>query len=583
MENFNEWKSQLVYFLEDKKYPLCNNCSSIIIIKKLDFLKNILEYQCENCYIEKKINLFNYFNTGFSKFGVGLIEPTKVCKIHEKEITYFCKTCMRYNCDECQEKKIYPKHKFLNFKTIMIDKSKLNKIENEANNEMDCLIKTLSINNLIDYYNSSNNEEIKKYKNKISSNILFNNKDFLRILYINIYKKLLVPYCHKRLIEIIKEYPNDYFCIQNFESINIFTQVIINNKNKIIEELLTNSINILKNYNYEYLFEFMESKSFNFKKLEHHLYWNFHLYDRINSCMLLEDNNSFLYFDEGIFYINIETGETNDYNITDLKDFKFYSYCTLENNKFIIYCKNEMMVFKYENKTINKIFSQNLEVDYIFKLFKGEYILIKFDNNIKVFHESHFHYKEIYHFDIKCTKLNPINYFGEKRENYFFAKDKEEKYIIIKISLNSKNEIAYNKEYLSINNINECKFITGNKLFIKLNNKKYVVYDLNYKQVEMVFGYKKKNCLKNIFKGIININKNLIKDFLYETNEPDYYQYKNINILKRNNDEIYFISKKSNYNTFKVFKYTYIEEKYNKIISKMDYEGNNTNPGNTAK
>ena len=235
MENFIEWKNQLDYFLEDKKYPLCNNCSSLIIINKIDILKNIIEYQCENCYIEKEVNLLEYFNTNFRRNGVGLIEPTKICKIHKKETTYFCKTCIRSNCDDCKEKKIYPKHKFLDFKTIMINKSKLNKIENEINNEMNCFVNTLNINNFIDYYNSSNNEEIKKYRNKISSNILFDNKDFLRIVYKNIFQKLLVPYCHKRLIEIIKEYPNDYYFIQNIKSINIFTEVIINNKKKIFE------------------------------------------------------------------------------------------------------------------------------------------------------------------------------------------------------------------------------------------------------------------------------------------------------------------------------------------------------------
>jgi hypothetical protein len=294
----------------------------------------------------------------------------------------------------------------------------------------------------------------------------------------------------------------------------------------------------------------METKSFNLEELDYR--WHLHKYGT-KAFMLLEDNNSVLYFDEGIFYINIETGETNDYNITDLKDFKFYSYCTLENNKFIIYCKNEMMVFKYENKTINKIFSQYLEVDYIFKLFKGEYILIKFENNIKVFHESHINDKEIYHFYIKCAKFGPINYFGDKRENYFFAEDEEQKDIIIKISLNSKNEIAFNKEYLSIKNIKEYKFITGNKLFIELNNKKYVVYDLNYKQVEMVFEYKEKNCLRNIFKGIQGINIGLLKDFLYETNRQNNY------VLKRNNNEIYFITKKGFDNIFKVFKYTLVQ------------------------
>lgn len=146
----------------------------------------------------------------------------------------------------------------------------------------------------------------------------------------------------------------------------------------------------------------------------------------------------------------------------------------------------------------------------------------------------------------------------------------KKKYIIIKINLNSKNEIVFNKEYLSIKKVNECKLIIGNKLFIELNNKNYVVYDLNYKQVEMAFGYKEKNCLINIFKGIKNINKCLINDFLYETNEQDYYQYKNICVLKRNNDEIYFIGKKKFHNTFKVFKYTYMKDKYKNIISQIE-------------
>ena len=98
-------------------------------------------------------------------------------------------------------------------------------------------------------------------------------------------------------------------CIQNIKSINIFTEVIINNKNKIFEELLINSIKILKNYNAEYLLEFMENKNFILKNLDNRVYWH----------LLLEDNNSALYFDEGTFYINIEAGEMNHYNITDLK------------------------------------------------------------------------------------------------------------------------------------------------------------------------------------------------------------------------------------------------------------------------
>ena len=224
-----------------------------------------------------------------------------------------------------------------------------------------------------------------------------------------------------------------------------------------------------------------------------------------------------------------------------------------------------------------------MSVENIFKLFKGEYILIKIKNGFKIYHESHLNFNEIYHSDIKCVKIDSINYIGEKKENYFSAKDEKYKNFLIRINLNSKNEIAFNNEYLPINNIKEYKFITGNKLFIELNNRQYIVYDLNYKQVEMVFGYMEKNCLKNIFKGIKNINKHLIKDFLFETNASDYYQYQKFYILKRNKDEIYFICKKKFHNTLKVFKYTYMEDKYNNIISQFDNEDNNTNPGNTIK
>ena len=132
----------------------------------------------------------------------------------------------------------------------------------------------------------------------------------------------------------------------------------------------------------------MEIKSFNLKNLDNHVYWHFYKNNKINPYMLLEDNNSVLFFDEGIFYINLETGEMNHYNIADLKDFKSYKFCTLENNKFIIYFEKTMIVYKYENNKINKIFSKNLDIDRIFKLFKGEYILIKFKNDIKIFYES---------------------------------------------------------------------------------------------------------------------------------------------------------------------------------------------------
>jgi hypothetical protein len=437
----------------------------------------------------------------------------------------------------------------------MIDQSKLKIVETKVDKEMDCLTKTLNINNLIDFYNSSNNEEIKKYRKKKSSNILFSNKVFLRILYINIYIKYLVPYCHKRLVEINREYPNDYFCIENIKSIDICTEVIMNNKNKIYEELLTNSIKIFHKYKFEYLFDFMETTIFNLENNKNNCFRYFLSKNKINPYMLLEDNNSVLYFDSGIFYINIETGKTKYHSFDELST--NYYFCFLENNKFIIYNGQNMIVYKYENDKMNKIFTQNFEnnIDNIFKLFKGEYILIKINNIIKIFYESDLKYIEYFNSGLKCIEVNSVTYFGDKKVNYFSAKE-DNKNLLLKISLNSKNEIVFDKEYLPIHNVVDYIFIAENKLFLlqESRKKKYnIVYDLNYKQVEMVFEYKEKNCLKNIFKGIQGINIGLLKDFLYETNRQNNY------VLKRNNNEIYFITKKGFDNIFKVFKYTLVQ------------------------
>ncbi len=179
-------------------------------------------------------------------------------------------------------------------------------------------------------------------------------------------------------------------------------------------------------------------------------------------------------------------------------------------------------------------------------------------------------YEEIFHSDIKYYGFNSVNYLGDKKGYYFSAKDGEIKSLnnlIIKFSLNSKNEIAFDKDYLPIHNVKDYKFLTGNKLFIELINKKYVVYDLNYKQVEIAFEYKENNCLKNIFKGIKSINKCLLKDFIYETNKPNYFQFNCFYVLKRNNNEIYFIGK---YRFSKIFKYTYMKEEYNNFTSQIN-------------
>ena len=125
MEKYTDWKNQLQYFLHKQKYPLCKDCSSIILILKMDILKNTIEYKCENCIKKEEIDLLEYFNGYYSIKSYFEIKPTNICEIHKKKITYFCKTCIRSNCDDCQDKERYPNHIFFDFNKNIINKSKL--------------------------------------------------------------------------------------------------------------------------------------------------------------------------------------------------------------------------------------------------------------------------------------------------------------------------------------------------------------------------------------------------------------------------------------------------------------------------
>ena len=118
MEHFSEWENQLDFFVKDKKYPICPNCSSIVLVINMDILKNTIEYKCENCFKENEIKILDYFNTEFRKNPMFEIKPLKTCKIHNKTISYFCKTCMRANCADCIEKELYSKHEFLDISEI---------------------------------------------------------------------------------------------------------------------------------------------------------------------------------------------------------------------------------------------------------------------------------------------------------------------------------------------------------------------------------------------------------------------------------------------------------------------------------
>ncbi len=123
----------------------------------------------------------------------------------------------------------------------------------------------------------------------------------------------------------------------------------------------------------------MENKSFILTNLDYQGYDDFYT-NKNSPYMLLEDNKLVLYFDEGIFNINFETGDSISRDLKEI-EYSYDYFCFLENNKFIIYSNKGIILYKFENNKINEIKNfgkENLDIQTIFKLFKGEYILIKF-------------------------------------------------------------------------------------------------------------------------------------------------------------------------------------------------------------
>ena len=196
--------------VQNIEYPICKNCSSIILINKIDIINNTIDYQCEECFKEMKNEyMYNFLNReiyeDFSKY------LRKDCKIHNKEYSYFCETCFRHNCDDCLEKQRYPKHKFIDSKENKITDSKIKELNEQIQEETNFFNNLLNKNDLLSFYDEKN--QFQKYKNIYPSNELFSDNNFLRILKVNIKEKLDIINLKKILIKYNLEYPNNYLTI----------------------------------------------------------------------------------------------------------------------------------------------------------------------------------------------------------------------------------------------------------------------------------------------------------------------------------------------------------------------------------
>ena len=518
-----------------------------------------LDIKCDNCFeIDKKnFSFSDFLKKGYISKNVSDINLK--CETHDKPYAYFCETCFRHNCEDCCEKTKYPKHKFFDLIENKIEQYKIDELNSKIINEKKILNKLLNIK-----------LELDKYKNKYPLEELYNNKNFERILTININEKINMIELKKLIVDNYINCPNNYLFLQNVNNIYQLNSKI--DKDKICEELIKSSMKALKEYEKKYLFKYMETKTFKFNiknREKKYLYIDNYLrkYNNQIPIIYIENTDLIIFIDFNILCINIKTGELIFY-LTNLNydGYNKYPYCSLTNNKFLIFSEKIIDEYEFTENTIKKInihFDNNSfdKIQYIYKIFNEHYLMI--DNYI-------FYEKELNHYikilEIKeVFELIPVNYLRKSNEEYFIGKNKRYECFLIKFCLDkNNNNINYSTEQLNldfsffhysfINDIN-ILFYCGYDCFEGLN--KFVIYDLeNRDLICKIKGKEYDDTLINVLPKIKNISKSVKIKYYPKPDLP--YGYSEVYPLKIKNSECeYFIGKnyESEIYEFKIFKY----------------------------
>ena len=555
----NKHQSDMKNIIEEKEYfkgPKCHDCSNILLITKLDIINMTIDFKCDNCFKVNKENIPFYNFLEERIISQDKSDKFKKCEIHNKPYTYFCETCFRHNCDDCFEKTKYPKHKFFDLYKNKISKSKINKIYSRIVEEKNSLNKLL--NNI--------KFELEKYKNKYPIEKLFMNKNFERILIINIKEKIKMIELKKLLIDNYINIPNNFLNIQN---VNYIYQLNKIEEGKLYEELIKSTIKNLKDYENHYLFKYMESKTFNYEvknREEYDLNYNY-LSEDYNQLPFIhiENTDLIIFIDFNILCINIKTGKLiYSLSITNNTEYNKYPYCSLTNNTFLIFGIKNINKYEFSESTIKKIdiYFNNHSFDriyYIYKLFNEHYLLIE---NYVFYEKEMNHYEKI--LEVKDVKnLMPINYLRKSNEEYFIGRNNDYNCIIIKFIIDkNNNSINYYTEKLNFDFlIFSHQFINDTHLLFETgftNNEefyRFIIYDLKNKTIICeIHGEGYNQVLNNVIPKIKNIYKSLKLKYSLKSDLP--FGYKDIYPLMTKDGE-YFIGKnyKSKNYEFKIFKY----------------------------
>ena len=539
--------------------PKCqsNLCTSILFITKLDIINMTLDFKCDNCYRtdEKNYPFYKFLMEGYISNNVN--EMSEVCKLHNKPYTYFCKTCFKNNCDDCYDKIKYPNHKFFDLSKNKMKKKKIDELNSRIVEEINFLNKLLSAK-----------FKFEKYKNKIHLEELFLNKIFERIFIINIKEKINMVEFKKLLVDDYIYAPNNFLNLQNA---NYMYQLDKIDEEKLCEELINSSLDILKKYKKQYLFKYMEIKTYKYeiKNRTENLYSDYYLFRYYNHIPFIQIENTDLviFIDFNIICINIKTGELI-YHISDLNYYKnnYYRYCSLEKNIFLIF--NEYSIYKYEisENTIKKEdiyldkYDKNHfinEIKYIFKIFNEHYLLI---NNYIYYEKELNRYERILEIKDDVYGLLQADCLRNPNEEYFIGNNISDKCFLIKVYIDkNNNSINYSIERLHLDfSFLYYNFINDTNILFHCGHSDYrtfVIYDLKNRNIVCkIQGKEYIKTLNDVLPKIKGIYKSIKLKYYSKSDFP--LGYDEIYPLKTKEGE-YFISKndKSNKYEFKIFKY----------------------------
>ena len=321
------------FYLKEKEVEKCSNCFSILDGDVSYKCKKCNKYYCTLCFIEDE----------HIKNDINNIEiETKKCKLHNRELVYYCIDCRQNLCNFClkneSENERNKKHKIFNLIALMPTKEKIINLKNKIKEKNE-------------YY-----EEIIKLINEWEKTLLAKTNRIKQ----NFKNEI-------RLLTTIIDNYNRYFL--NYTYFNLFHSLnnYINNKNNdIFEKLKTRNFDVQK----DTIFEILDSNKNDYYYKKEIKKWNLKSYHSINNGIIEKLNNSlfFEYYKKGSenkIYISKYDKKTDKikYLLQSTFNEKVYSISISNENNQIYTCLSDKKIVKIIDYNLNKqVFTYNKNI-----------------------------------------------------------------------------------------------------------------------------------------------------------------------------------------------------------------------------